>query len=311
VSQININGGSQPQGGQPRQGVVNDQTYARMQAEMARQQGTSSSSSSTADADYAAALRQRTQQVNQENRAWKQQQATEARLRRERDRSMQAEIRSNDARVRQESNLQQRFRTLEARARQPLTPSSWNTVQRSISNLQFAARGTGAIPRGAFDDLRQSTGTEQSAFKVAQILRQGNIGQGSAIRGGLSGQYTAGKISAELERIEKTLEKQLKLESNPSALAALQRQKDAVYVAKSRLAASGSPGALGGIMRGAGALAGAEWASRLGVYGAAAGAVAGTAYEIAKAPYTANQKLASAYGAGQQYRGTSRYRNAV
>jgi hypothetical protein len=190
---INVNGVNpqQPAQGQPRQGIMNDQQFARAQAERARAEG-----STTADSDYTAALRQRTQQVNQENRAWKQQQATEARLQRERDRSMQQEIRQNESRLRDEQRLQFRFRQLESRSGQPLSPSSWNTVQRSISSLQFAARGTGAIPDRAFNNLRRSTGTEDAAFKVSQILRQGNIAQGAGIRDGLSGQYQVGDQSS-------------------------------------------------------------------------------------------------------------------
>jgi hypothetical protein len=198
---------------------------------------------------------------------------------------------------------------LESRSKDPQTPSMQSSFGRAVDRFEQAARrleqrfgGADAGFASRVQNLRTGMGTPEGAFKVSQILRQGNIAQGSAIRGGLTGQYQTGKISEELRRIEATLEKQLKLESNPSALAALQRQKDAVYIAKSRISASGPPGALGGVLRGAGALAGAEWASRLGVYGAAAGAVAGTAYEIAKAPYTANQKLAGMYAVGQQYR---------
>ena len=198
---------------------------------------------------------------------------------------------------------------LEKRSQDPQTPAMFSSFDRAVDRFEATVKrmeqkfgGADAGFSSRIQNLRTGMGTPESSFKVAQILRQGNMAQGAGIRGGLSGQYQVGKISEELRRMEATLEKQLKLESNPSALAALQRQKDAIYVAKSRIAANGSPGTVGSIAQGLGGLAGSAWAGRLGVYGAAAGAVAGAAYEVARAPYDANMKLASVYGAGQQYR---------
>ena len=198
---------------------------------------------------------------------------------------------------------------LDKRSQDPQTPAMFSSFDRAVDRFEATIKrfeqkfgGADAGFSSRIQNLRTNMGTPESSFKVAQILRQGNIAQGAGIRGGLSGQYQVGKIGAELQRIEATLEKQLKLETNPVLSQHCKRQKDAIYVRKSRIAANGSPGAVGSIAQGLGGLAGSAWAGRLGVYGAAAGAVAGAAYEVARAPYDANMKLAQVYGAGQQYR---------
>jgi hypothetical protein len=200
---------------------------------------------------------------------------------------------------------------LEKRSQDPLTPSKYATFDRAIDRFEATIRrfeakfgGTSAGFESRISGLRQGMGTPESAFKVSQILRMGNIAQGAGIKGGL-GNFQVGKTDAELKRIEATLEKQLRLESNPSALAALQRQKDAIYIAKSRIAANGPPGAVGGILQGVGGLAGGSigaMAGRIGVAGAVAGLAADAAVKVVEAPFDVRQKYAALLARGRMYR---------
>ncbi len=197
---------------------------------------------------------------------------------------------------------------LSKRSNDPLSPSAFSAVSRSVDRLEatirrFESRVGGSL---GFSDrlsaVRQGMGSPDNAYKVSQLLRMSNIAQGAGIRGGLSGNFQQGRISEELRQIEGTLLRQLRAETDPTSKANLQRQVDAIYVAKSCIAANGSPGVVGSMAQAAGAFAGGGLAGKLGIAGAAVGATAAAAYEIAEAPYNARTGYANFLNKGREYR---------
>jgi hypothetical protein len=125
-------------------------------------------------------------------------------------------------------------------ATDPLTPSKYSSFDRSIDRLEATIRrfeskfnqSAGLDARIA--GLRQGMGSADAAYRVGDSLRLGNRGQRYAEERSYG---SLGTVQAELRRIESLLQKQERFATSPSAQASLERQKQALYVAKSRIQA--------------------------------------------------------------------------
>ena len=129
---------------------------------------------------------------------------------------------------------------LNKRSADPLSPSAFAAVDRSIDRLEQTIRrfeswfSQSAGLDGRISSLRQGMGSREAAYSVSNSLRLGNRGQRFAEERSYG---SLGTVQAELRRIELILDRQAKFASSPAAQASLDRQKQALYVAKSRIQA--------------------------------------------------------------------------
>ena len=94
--------------------------------------------------------------------------------------------------------------------------------------------GQSAYYGGNINDLTKGLGTPQGAYRVQDVLRMGSTGQ----RAAFEGNYTElVRIERELKRIEHVNDKQFRFATSPAAQANLERQKNALLDARSRIQA--------------------------------------------------------------------------
>ena len=149
-------------------------------------------------------------------------------------------------------------------ATESLTPSKFSAFDRSIDKFEAVIRrfeakmGSSAGFDSRINQLRNGMGNMDAAYRVANALRLGNRGQ----RFAEDRSYTdLSKVQHELRRIENLIAKQERFATSPSAQAALERSKQAIYVARSRIDAGLSGNhpivnKVGGALGSAGALLG-------------------------------------------------------